>query len=101
VGGDPYLKVLQANVLVIQGKLDEAAKLAQIAVDAEPTLDGAHLTRLSIANGLKKYGDMARFLREYEAAFHEELDGIETAPEYADFVASAEYKKYKAQTSKK
>jgi hypothetical protein len=44
---------------------------------------------------------MARFLREYEAAFHEELDGIETAPEYADFVASAEYKKYKAQTSKK
>ena len=42
-----------------------------------------------------------RFLSEYEAALHEGLEGIETAPEYAAFVASAEYKKYKDQTGKK
>jgi tetratricopeptide (TPR) repeat protein len=101
VGGDPYLKVLQANIRVEQGKHDEAAKLAQIALDAEPTLRGAHYTRLGIANGQKKYSDMARFLSEYEAAFHEAIEGIETAPEYAAFVASAEYKKYKDQTDKK
>ena len=71
VGGDPYLKVLEANILVEQGKHDEAAKLAQTALDAEPTLRGAHYVRLNIANGQKKYGEMTRFLSEYEAAFHE------------------------------
>ena len=44
---------------------------------------------------------MARFLSEYEAAFHEGIEGIESAPEYAAFVASAEYKKYKDQTARK
>jgi hypothetical protein len=101
VGGDPYLKVLQANILVEQGKLDEPAKLAQTALDAEPTLRGAHYVRLNVANAQKKYGDMARFLREYEDTFHEEIEGIESTPEYADFVASAEYKKYKDEATKK
>ena len=36
--------------------------------------------RLNIANGQKKYGDMARFLTEYEAVFDEEIEEIETAP---------------------
>lgn len=61
--------MLEANILVEQGKLDEAANLARTALDAEPTLRGAHDVRLIIANGQKKYGDMARFLTEYEAVF--------------------------------
>ena len=54
VGGDPYLKVLEANILVEQGKHDEAARLAQTAIDAEPTLRGAHYVRLNIANGTEE-----------------------------------------------
>ena len=95
VGGDPYLKVLQANILAEEGKEDEAAKLVQAAIDAEPTLRGAHYTRLGIANAQQKFGEMVRFLGEYEAAFHEGIEGIETTPDYASFAASAEYKKHK------
>jgi hypothetical protein len=95
VGGDPYLTVLRSTLLVEQGKYDEAAKFAQDALAAEPTLRQAHYGRLQIANAQRKYGDMTKFLTEYEAAFHESLEGIATDPEFAGFVASAEYKQYK------
>ena len=100
VGGDPYLKSIKAGVLFDQGKHEEAARFAQSAVDAEPTLRDAHNVRLDIANAQKKYGDMARFLVEYQAVFHERLEGFESEPGYAGFVASAEYKRYEGEASK-
>jgi predicted Zn-dependent protease len=101
VGGDPYLKVLRANALLEQGKFNEAANLAQRALDAEQTLRPAHDARLAIANLQKRYAAMAKYLAEYEAAFHQEYAGIDSVPEFAGFVASAEYKAYKAKNRKK
>jgi hypothetical protein len=60
------------------------------AIGAKPILRGGHYIRLGIANGQKMFGDMTRSLSEYEATFHESLEGTEAAPEYAAF---AEYKK--------
>ncbi len=101
VGGDPYLKWLQAELCLEQGKNDEAEKLVQAALDAEPTLHEAHDTRLSIANGQKKYGDMVKFLREYEATFLQPFEAIENSPEFSGFVASAEFKAYKREIPKR
>jgi hypothetical protein len=101
IGGDPYLKVIGSTILAEQGKYDEAARLVQTAVDADPTFPEAHYGRLQIANGQKKYGDMVRFLGEYEAEFHEEMEGIENDPNYAGFVASPEFQQYKNKHGKK
>ncbi len=94
VAGDPYLNVLRASFLLEQGKHDDAAQAVQKAVDAEPTLEPAHVSRFEIANMRKKYADMVRFLGEYEKTFDEKLGEFETEPDFAGFVASAEYKEY-------
>ena len=94
VAGDPYLNVLRASFLLEQGKHDDAAQAVQKAVDAEPTLQPAHVSRFEIANMRKKYADMVRFLGEYEKTFDEKLGEFETEPDFAGFVASAEYKEY-------
>ena len=68
VGGDPYLKLIRATTLLEQGgeKNHEAAKLAQGEAStpsrpsATPIIPGC-----AIANGQKKYSDMAKFLGEY------------------------------------
>jgi len=99
VGGDPYLNVIRAHILLEQGKPDEAAKMAQKAVEAESTLPDTHICRLQIANEQKKYGDMVKYLREYEDTFNDALEEIESEPEFAGFAASAEYKSYKKEKS--
>jgi hypothetical protein len=101
LGGDPYLKALRSTILLEAGKYDESARFAQEAVDAEPTLREGHYGRLQVANMQKKYGDMVRFLAEYEALFHEPLEGIEGDAAFAGFAASTEYKIYKDKNNKK
>jgi hypothetical protein len=101
LGGDPYLKVLRSTILMEAGDFEKSARFAQEAVHAEPTLREAHYGRLQVANKQKKYGDMVKFLAEYEAVFHEPLEGIECDPEFAGFAASTEYKHYKDKNNKK
>ena len=101
VGGDPYLNLIRANIFSTEGKNEQAAKLAQKAVEQEPTLEEAHYSRLVIACGLKKFADMVKYLQEYEDEFDEPAEGLESEPLFAEFVASKEYKDYKARNKKK
>jgi hypothetical protein len=101
VGGDPYLSVIRARILVEEGKPDDAAKMAQKAVEAEPSLPDTHFCRLQVANGQKKYADMVKYLREYKDMFDDALEEIDSEPEFAGFAGSSEYKEYRAKSSKK
>jgi tetratricopeptide (TPR) repeat protein len=101
VGGDPYLNLIRANIFSEQGKNEQAARLAQKAVEQEPTLPDAHYSRLVFASGQKKYADMVKYLQEFEDVFGEPAEGLESEPEFAGFVASKEYKDYKAKNKKK
>jgi tetratricopeptide (TPR) repeat protein len=91
VGGDPYLNVLRAGVLIEQQKFDEAKVFAQKTADAEPTLIDGHFTLLTIALAQQDHKETARLLRKLEKEFEMIFGDLTEADAYRHFVQSKDY----------
>jgi hypothetical protein len=90
VGGDPYLKVMRANMLTAQEKLDAAHELLQTAVAEEPTLLRAYNALID--------GSLARhdFIETFEWLTAAETHGarfgdLTKLSQFAEFVKSPQY----------
>ena len=105
VGGDPYLNVTRAALCDVQGKHDEAKRLARKAADEqEPTLLPAYFEMLGVSLIQKNHAETLAVLKEVDQKFQLKLNDLTKVREYADFVKSPQYKDwllYRDQKGKK
>jgi hypothetical protein len=94
VGGDPYLNVLRAQISADQGKTDAARKLAEKAMEQEPTLEFGHIFLINQALSAKDFARTAKLLSAWEAKCGIKLDDLTTLPEFQDFVKSHDYEEW-------
>jgi len=94
VGGDPYLNVLRSNLFVESGKLLEARKACQKAIEEEPTLKRAYWSLLNVSLQEKKFDETAELLSQLAEKLHEDIGDLTTTPGYAEFVHSPQYQKW-------
>jgi tetratricopeptide (TPR) repeat protein len=91
LGGDPYLHVLRAGVLLKQDKFADAKRWAQKTVEEEPTLVDGPITLLTISLLEKNHAETARLLTVLERQFKLTMGDLTRAQQYEDFVKSPEY----------
>jgi tetratricopeptide (TPR) repeat protein len=92
VGGDAYLDVMQASVLVEKKELAEAYVAARKAIEREPTLPKGWWMAVTVALEEKDHPETARLLTEIEKRFDLLLSDLRGDDIYADFVRSPEYR---------
>lgn len=93
VGGDPILRVIDANFQLDQGDRTEARRLAEEAIKLEPDMIGAHWVLVAVALAEKDHKETARLLKRVVQACRFDLDapGLKKLDDYKHFVASPEY----------
>ena len=88
VGGDPFLDVLEANVLLAHGELDLAAGLAREAIDGGLGWVDPYWVLLAVSLTRQDHARTLDLLLEVDAGFVVEWQDFAGVPEYAGFVAS-------------
>jgi hypothetical protein len=92
VGGDPYLKGLRANALMLQGKTEAAVKMAEAATAEEPTLQPAYVVILTLSLDKRDFAKTAQVLSALQTKCGLKFQDLTTVPEYKEFVKSPQYK---------
>jgi TonB family protein len=92
VGGDAYLDVMRANVLVARNDPAAAKAALRTAVEQEPTLLPAYWLLLRFSLTEKKYTETAALLSALESDAGFTVPDLTQVEEYAGFVASDAYK---------
>jgi predicted Zn-dependent protease len=93
VGGDPYIKLLEAGVFAKQRKQDPARDLAKKAVAEEPTLLRGYYTLIDLSVDRHDFGDTVNWLRAAEAQ-GVRFGDLTKIPGFADFVKSPQFKSW-------
>lgn len=91
VGGDPYLLVQRAEVLVAAAKLKEAREAGLKAAEQDPKLPDAYWVLIGISLRAKDWPDTVRWLDAVESRLGIEIRDLRELPDYADFVKSTDY----------
>ena len=96
IAGDPFLKVVQANIRRMMKDYEGALKLANEAQMEEPDLYDAVDARLSIHVEQKDYPALAEELRSFKRTSGVTLDRKSLAedPQFAEFLASPEFEEW-------
>lgn len=94
VGGDAYLDVLRANILLEQGEIAKAAGFAVRASEREPYLEDAWWVRVSVTLARKDFVETARVLRHIRDELEVEIADLTTIPGYEEFVKSPAYRQF-------
>jgi predicted Zn-dependent protease len=92
VGGDPYLKVLRARILLKQDKPEAARKMAEAGIAEEPTLKAAYYFLVDQSLKQRNFAKSAELLSQLESRCNVKFMDLTTVPAYAEFVKSQEYK---------
>jgi hypothetical protein len=92
LGGDPYLKVTRAIILLEQGKAEPSWKMAERAIVEEPTLFQAYEFLFSHSIQTRNFAKTTELISTMESKFNWKLPDLTTDPACAEFVKSAEYK---------
>jgi acyl carrier protein len=96
VGGDPYLEAMRANVLIMEGKFDQAKTIAQSMLAADPLSIDAHWLLVSLSLAQKSFEATRSLLTTLRDEIGVPLGDLTQVPEYAEFVASPEFAKWRA-----
>jgi predicted Zn-dependent protease len=91
VGGDPYLNIHRAQIMVERGELDEARKLCETAIETSPDEVDLHWVVVTVTLHQKKFADTVTWLNRLESEFNLEMSNLQNVPEYSEFVQSPEY----------
>lgn len=94
VGGDPYMNVLRANLLVAAARFDDAKRACQKAIDGDPTLLQAYTSMLGIAVQRDDHPLTLAMLKELRDRFEVQFNNLETIDLYSRFVKSPQYKEW-------
>jgi hypothetical protein len=92
LGGDPYLKVTRAIILLEQGKADASWKMAERALAEDPTLLPAYNFLISHSIQTRNFAKTAELLTTVESKFHWKVPDLAADPAFAEFVKSESYK---------
>lgn len=94
VGGDPSLRVLDANFTLTQGDRAEARRLASEAVKLEDTLASGYWALIDVALTESDHAETARLLKTVveKCNFPLAPEGLKDTELYAKFAKSKEYK---------
>jgi hypothetical protein len=92
LGGDPYLKVTRAIILLEQGKAEASRKMAERAIVEEPTLFQAYEFLINHSIQTRNFAKTTELISTMESKFNWKLPDLTTDPACAEFVKSAEYK---------
>lgn len=95
IGGDPYLHVLRAGILYQAGRLDEAAASARRAIDEDPTLEDAYWQLTTISLDRSDFDATVEMLSLLEERLKVGIADLTTIPQYAEFVKSPQYARWK------
>jgi hypothetical protein len=91
---DAYFGVLRVNALVAMNELDRAKAMALQTIAREPSLLPAHFALTNVLLVQRAHGETAEQLLKMRDQFELAYE-LERVPEYAAFVASAEYPAFK------
>jgi len=95
MGGDPYLDVLRAYLMLAQDKPAEAKAACLKAAAREPGLHGAHDVLLEVALKERDHAETLRLLDLLEKQFRVSYgDLTRHGPRFAEFMKSPEYQRY-------
>jgi predicted Zn-dependent protease len=92
VGGDPYLKVIRAEILEQQGKPVAARKMAEAAIVEDPTLQAAYFVLVTQTLNNRDFAKTAELLSTMEATLNIRFKDLGAVPAYKEFVKSWEYR---------
>jgi len=92
---DPFLNSLRANALVSLERFDDASAAAQSAIEAEPDNIDGHWVALGVALKADDFPRVSELLKSLEKNFSIQFGNLNTVPEYAGFVQSDEFAKWK------
>ncbi len=92
VGGDAYLDVLQAAVCVAERDLVAAQRTIDRALQTDANTEHAHWVALTISLQAREFAETSRLLDRIRAEFGIVLPDLTKVSEYAEFVASPEYR---------
>lgn len=92
VGGDPYIKVIQGNLMLEADNLLVAKLLYRDALAQDPSLSYAYEALIIVSLREREFAETARLLREYELKTGVRLGDLKSAPQYSDFVKTREYR---------
>jgi tetratricopeptide (TPR) repeat protein len=91
LGGDPYLKVTRAVILLEQGKTDAARESAERALAEDPTLIAAYELLLSHSLQTRNFAKTVAVLSTLEAKFNWKAPDFTADHACAEFVKSEPY----------
>jgi hypothetical protein len=100
VGGDPYLKVLRGNVLLLEKKLDAARDMVQNAIVQDKNLLRAYYALIDISLARHDYADTVKWLKKAES-LGVTFGDLTAVTAFADFVKSPQYKDWMKTHGKK
>ena len=95
LGGDPYLNVTRASIVMEQDPA-AAQQYAEQAIDTEPTLQLAYWTMVTSSIQQRDFDATARWLTTIRDKFQVDIGDLSTVPEYAEFVQSQQYRDWLA-----
>lgn len=100
IGGDPYLNIHRAQLMVERGELDEARKLCESSIETAPDEEDLYWVVVTITLRQKKFADTVTWLNRLQSEFELELSDLQSVPEYSEFVESPEYSAWMAERNR-
>lgn len=91
VGGDPYLGILKANLLLSGGKPDKARESARAALKVGPDWTDGYFALLDIELQTRRFEEVVRLLNLLEDRFGFAFEDLTQHDAYAEFVKSPAY----------
>ena len=91
VGGDPYLQVLMGHTASALGQYDAAWGYYQVAKARAPRLAEASIGQFQVAVKQERFSVAVDLLEELQMKWGLSLNDLDSRPEFAKFVQSAEY----------
>lgn len=92
VGGDAYLTMMKANVLMKMQKTDEALAAVKEAEEEEPDLESVYSIGLDICLAAKDYDMTATYLTKLEKDFGYTWKDLSKVDVFKEFTESPQYK---------
>ena len=98
VGQDPYLDHLHANMLIEQKQYADAKQIIAKVIAAEPDLQDAYWSSVTIYLGEKNFAKVAEQLQNLKAKFDAKItrESLTSEPLYNEFSQSPEGKSFLA-----
>ena len=96
VGGDPFLDQIRANVAFSTGDAEKGRALLRKVMKAEPTMPDAYRLLAQHEAVAQNYAEVVSVLTAGERDAGVQWGDLKQVPEFAGFVSSAEYAKWKA-----